>query len=144
MTRLATLKSQVEELARKNPSDYKRHPLSKLLASIAEARKDIYKNPLHRKFNLGKTLGEKYTHWRRAKELLPDRYRMFFRAHSPDRLIIICWINDTTTLRKHGSKTDVYRVFKRMLDSGLMPDDIKKLKEQAEDPTDATPSADGS
>jgi toxin YhaV len=142
MKRLAALKRQVEELVRKDPDGYKKHPLAKLLASIAEARKDIYKNPLHKKFNLGKTLGGEYTHWKRAKDLLPDRYRMFFRAHSPDRLIIICWINDNTTLRKQGSKTDVYRVFKKMLDSGLMPDDIKELKKQSEDPAGAPPPDD--
>jgi toxin YhaV len=83
---------------------------------------------------MGKTLGGKYTHWRRAKRLLPNRYRLFFRVHSPDQVIIIAWLNDGTTLRKKGDKKDVYEVFKHMLKVGDIANDIQELKKQAQKP----------
>ncbi len=59
---------------------------------------------------------------------MPDRYRLFFRfATTPNLLIIFVWLNDEDTLRKAGSKTDVYEAFKRKLARGVVPDSIDNL-----------------
>jgi toxin YhaV len=85
-------------------------------------------NPDHPDFRLGKTLGLEYTNWRRVKKGMPDRYRLFFRfASSPVRLIVYVWFNDQDTLRKAGSRTDVYEVFKRMLARGDVPSSMIDL-----------------
>ena len=66
--------------------------------------------------------------WRRVKKGMPDRYRLFFRfASKPVKLIVYVWFNDEDTLRKAGSKTDVYEVFKRMLSRGQVPGGVKEL-----------------
>ncbi|MCF8095427.1 MAG: type II toxin-antitoxin system YhaV family toxin [Desulfobacteraceae bacterium] len=132
--RFNELVTQVEALKKEDREGYKSHRATKLLKSILETIEDIAKNPFHEKFRLGKTLGTKYAHWRRAKNILPKRYRLFFRAHTPDRIVILGWINDETTLRKDGDKNDVYNVFKHMLDAGDVPNDIQALKKQAKDP----------
>jgi toxin YhaV len=77
---------------------------------------------------LGKTLGKEYSNWRRVKKGMPDRDRLFFRfASSPVQLIVYVWFNDEDTLRKAGSKTDVYEAFKRMLMRGEVPSSINVL-----------------
>jgi toxin YhaV len=37
------------------------------------------------------------------------------------------WVNDPTTLRAYGTKTDAYLVFKKMLESGRVPNDWDEL-----------------
>ena len=42
-------------------------------------------------------------------------------------MIVYAWFNDEDTLRKAGSKTDVYEAFKRMLARGVVPASIHAL-----------------
>ena len=42
-------------------------------------------------------------------------------------MIVYVWFDDEDTLRKAGSKTDVYAVFTRMLSRGQVPTGIKEL-----------------
>ena len=66
------------------------------------------------------------------KKGMPERYRLFFRfASKPVKLIVYVWFNDEDTLRKAGSKTDVYETFKRMLSRGTVPTDIDALLRDA-------------
>ncbi|MBB5716893.1 hypothetical protein FHS94_003765 [Sphingomonas aerophila] len=55
------------------------------------------------------------------------RFRLFFRYDSRAMVIIFAWVNDETTLRTYGSKSDAYAVFKGMLDKGNPPDDWAAL-----------------
>ena len=48
--------------------------------------------------------------------------------------IIIVWMNDEFSLRKEGSKTDVYTVFLKMLDNNKVPKDWKKLLKKSKIP----------
>lgn len=120
---LDELESTVSKLARQDPAGYKAHPKTRLLASVYKAITQLVPaDPDHPDFRLGKTLGPEYTNWRRVKKGMPDRYRLFFRfASSPVRLIVYVWFNDEDSLRKAGSRTDVYEVFKRMLARGEVP-----------------------
>lgn len=126
---LDELEQAVTKLAQQNPSAYKSHPKTRLLASVYKAVTQIVPaDPDHADFRLGKTLGTEYSNWRRVKKGMPDRYRLFFRfASRPVKLIVYVWFNDEDTLRKAGSRTDVYEVFKRMLSRGEVPSSINVL-----------------
>lgn len=130
--RFKELTTQVKLIAQKEPERYKTHSLTKLLAAIVRTiKKDIPEDPFHKKFRQGNKLGKEYKHWRRAKNELPPRYRLFFRAHSNDKSVILGWVNDEFTLRKEGDKNDVYNVFRQMLANGTVPNDIHSLIKQS-------------
>ena len=129
----------VAKLRDKKRDDYKKHPKTKLLASIQRAiRENVPANPDNKIFRLGKTLDAQYSHWRRVKHDMPPRYRMFFRFHSNvskkeyGRCIIFVWFNNEFTLRKAGSKTDVYNVFKSLLINKTIPDNWNELLNKSE------------
>ena len=123
----------VTKLAAEDPRGYKSHPKTKLLASVYRAvTRTVPDNPDHPDFRLGKTLGAEHANWRRVKKGMPDRYRLFFRfASKPVKLIVYVWFNDEDTLRKAGSKTDVYEAFRRMLTRGQVPTSITDLLHQS-------------
>lgn len=126
---LDELERVVTKLAAEDPRGYKSHPKTKLLASVYRAvTRTVPDNPDHPDFRLGKTLGAEHANWRRVKKGMPDRYRLFFRfASKPVKLIVYVWFNDEDTLRKAGSKTDVYEAFRRMLMRGHVPTSIAEL-----------------
>ena len=130
---LDELETQVAALARRNPAGYKSHPKTRLLTSVYKAiSQAVPANPDHADFRLGKALGTEYANWRRVKKGMPDRYRLFFRyASRPAKVIVYVWFNDEDTLRKAGSKTDVYEAFRRMLARGEVPDGIAALLKQS-------------
>ena len=130
---LDELESVVSKLAVDDPDGYKAHPTTKLLASVYRAITQLVPaNPDAPDFRLGKTLGSDNANWRRVKKGMPDRYRLFSRFTSnPVKVIVYVWFNDEDTLRKAGSKTDVYETFKRMLARGLVPNDINALLREA-------------
>ena len=132
---LDELEAVVTKLAAQDPAGYQTHPKTKLLASVYRAITELVPaNPDAPGFRLGKTLGADNTNWRRANKGMPDRYRLFFRfASSPVKVIVYVWFNDEDTLRKAGSKTDVYETFKRMLARGVVPRRIDDLLREASD-----------
>ena len=123
------LEADVTQLAASNPTGYKTHPKTRLLASVYRAITQLVPaNPDAADFRLGKTLGPNATHWRRVKKGMPERYRLFFRfTSSPVKIMVYVWFNDEHTLRKAGAKTDVYEVFKRMLSRGVVPSGVDEL-----------------
>ena len=130
---LDELEAVVTRLAAANPNEYKTDPKTKLLASIYRAITQLVPaNPDAPDFRLGKTLGGANAHWRRVKNGMPDRYRLFFRfASSPIKIIVYVWFNDDHSLRKAGSKTDVYETFRAMLARGVVPGNIGSLLQEA-------------
>ena len=123
------LVAEVARLAAANPDDYAGHPKTKLLARINKIILDeIPADPGHKNYRQGKALGVEYKNWFRAK-FLKNRFRLFFRYDSSAKAIIYCWINDENTLRKEGSRSDPYVVFKGMLESGRPPSDWADLAE---------------
>ena len=132
---LDELEALVSKLAADDPAGYKTHPKTKLLASVYRAITQLVPaNPDAPEFRLGKALGSDNTNWRRVKKGMPDRYRLFFRfASSPVKVIVYVWFDDEDSLRKAGSKTDVYETFKRMLARGSVPAGIDDLLREASD-----------
>ncbi len=117
---------EVESLKRKNPDLLKEHPKAKLLARLTKLiTEEIPANPNAPEYQQGNTLGKSQRHWRRAKFL--GRFRLFFRFSSSQKVIIYAWVNDEDTLRKAGSSTDPYEVFKKRLLAGDPPDSWEEL-----------------
>ncbi len=117
---LAPLEADVRRLAAERPDDWAGHPKAKLLRRITDLILDeIPRDPAANAYALGNTLGPAHRHWRRAKFM--QRFRLFFRFDSASRIIVYAWINDETTLRKAGSRTDPYAVFLRRLNAGDPP-----------------------
>lgn len=118
--------AEVEELKIKDSSGYESHVSTKFLSTINYIILTLVPNdPSSENFRQGKTLGNERKHWFRAK--FSKRFRLFFRYNSVQKTIIYAWVNDETTLRKAGDKTDVYQVFTKMLNKGNPPDSWDEL-----------------
>lgn len=110
-----------------DPNRYPTTAQAKLLAMLARLIfETIPADPTRQEYREGNTLGTSRKHWFRAK-FGNGRFRLFFRYDSRTKVIIYAWVNDETTLRTYGSKTDAYHVFKGMLDKGDPPDDWNAL-----------------
>ena len=75
------LKDEVESL--KNTSNYLSHPKAKLLKAIYKCTmEEIPKDPNNPCYRLGSKIRKKFKGYRRAKNYMPSRYRLFFRFDS--------------------------------------------------------------
>ena len=128
------LRAAVERARRADPQGWRGKADAKLLAMIRALVLDrIPRNPLEPEFRQGNTLGPAHRHWFRAK-FGGARFRLFFRADSRARVIVLAWVNDRDTLRKAGSSTDPYAVFAAMLAAGNPPNNWTALLAEAEAP----------
>lgn len=125
-----TLIEQVEKLKSKDPANYLKKNASKRLAAIARlAFEVIPRDPTLSDYRQGSTLGDDHKHWFRARFF--QQYRLFFRFDSASKIIVYSWVNDEKNKRAYGSKTDAYRVFEKMLNSGHPPDNWSQLLKEA-------------
>lgn len=125
------LANKAEKLKTKDPKNYHKKNATKRLAAIHKlAFKIIPKDPTLPEYRQGTTLGDNHKHWFRAKFF--HQYRLFFRFHSEAKIIVFAWVNDEKIKRAYDSKTDAYRVFEKMLNSGHPPDDWGQLLKEAE------------
>jgi toxin YhaV len=116
---LRKLAKQVEKLASRD-REYASHPAAKMLATILYYIEELIpRNPNSPDFRQGNTLGPGNRHWFRAK--FHGGYRLFYRYSSEQKTIVYAWVSDEKSLRKSGSKTDPYAVFRAMLESGDPP-----------------------
>jgi toxin YhaV len=124
-----SLKTQVEALRTKDPKGYVKKNATKRLAAIHRLIFELIPHdPTSSEFRQGSTLGDNNKHWFRAKFF--QQYRLFFRYHLESKVIVYVWVNDDKNKRVYGSKTDVYKVFEKMLTSGNPPeewDDLLKV-----------------
>jgi len=101
---------------------------AKLLGHLLDlAFVKIPRDPGSAAYRRGGTLAGR-RHWFRGKTG-GGRYRLFYRYDSKARIILYAWVNDEDSLRTHGSRTDAYAVFAKMLDSGNPPDTGEDLVE---------------
>src|SRR5580692_1581881 len=123
---LERLTKRVEKLAVADPDGYVSHPATKMLATINHYVTDaIPRDPNSPEFRQGNTLGPDNRHWFRAK--FHGRYRLFYRFSTGQKVIVYAWVNDEGSVRKSGSRTDPYVVFKAMLESGEPPGSFQEL-----------------
>ncbi len=55
---------------------------------------------------------------------LPARYRLFWVGSHQAKAIVFLYLNDQTTLRKAGSKSDPYYVFRGLIARGEIGQDF--------------------
>lgn len=133
LDQLEKLTDAVEALKAKKPDEYQSNASTKLLAALSKlVFQTIPADPAATVYRQGSTLGEAHKHWFRAK-FGKGRFRLFFRYDATAKIIIFAWVNDETTLRTYGAKTDAYKVFKGMLEDGHPPDDWGALRKAAFD-----------
>lgn len=126
------LKARVEALKGKYPLEYKKKNATKRLAAIHKLAFEIIpQEPNKADYRQGKSLGKNNKHWFRAKFF--QQYRLFFRYHLEAKVIVYVWVNDEGNKRAYESKTDAYKVFTKMLNSGNPPDDWNDLLNAAKE-----------
>jgi toxin YhaV len=128
LDQLEAMIATVEKARKKDPRGYKRKRAAKLLAAVLKvAFEDIPSDPTRDAYRQGRTLGDEYRHWFRAKFL--QQFRLFFRYHqsAETKVIVLAWVNDDTTLRAYESPSDAYAVFRKMLNRGNPPDSWSDL-----------------
>ena len=134
MDQLEKLSIAVAQSRLKQPDTWQASANAKLLAALRHLIfNKVPEDPTRAEYRQGGTLGSARKHWFRAK-FGGGRFRLFFRYSSTANVIIYAWVNDETTLRTYGSKTDAYAVFRKMLDGGNPPDTWETLLAQAEMP----------
>lgn len=131
ISQLDELTNKVERLRQKYPHDYQKKNATKRLAAINKLAFEIIpQDPTRKEYRQGNTLGSEYKHWFRAKFF--QQYRLFFRYHQQQKIIVYAWVNDEKSKRAYESKTDAYRVFKKMLESGNPPNSWEILLDEAQ------------
>ena len=131
LDQLEKLTMAVEKARAKDPEGWSFTANAKVLAAVRSLMfETVPSDPSRPEYRQGSTLGSARKHWFRAK-FGNGRFRLFFRYDSRSKVIIFAWVNDESTLRTYGSKTDAYAVFKGMLDKGDPPDDWAALLEAA-------------
>lgn len=124
------LVKRVERLKAKDSKAYKQKNCTKRLTAIAKlAFKIIPEDPTRQEYRQSGTLGADRKHWFRAK--FYQQYRLFFRFHATQRIIVYAWVNDEDSKRAYESSHDAYRMFGKMLDSGNPPEDWDSLLKKA-------------
>lgn len=131
LDQLEALVEAVDAARAKDPLGYtKRNDTKRLAAILKLAFEEIPQDPARTAYRQGDTLGEQNKHWFRAKFF--QQYRLFFRYSTSHRTIVLAWVNDEKTKRAYGARTDAYKVFGKMLESGNPPDDWDELMRNAE------------
>jgi toxin YhaV len=126
------LRNEVDRLSKVDPQGYRAHPTTIFLRDVRDiVLTEVPADPSHERYQQGNTLGKKYRHWRRAK--FRSRFRLFFRYSSSQKIIIYVWLNNENSLRKEGGKTDVYTVFRAMLERKRPPTDWNDLLAECEE-----------
>lgn len=133
LDQLDRLVGAVERSRAKDPRGWRKSANAKLLAALRQlVFETIPQDPTRAEYRQGGTLGDARKHWFRAK-FGNGRFRLFFRYSTSAKVIIFAWVNDATTLRTYGAKSDAYTVFRKMLDKGNPPDSWEALLEAAND-----------
>jgi toxin YhaV len=127
LDQLEKLTAAVERARAKDPRGWRKSANAKLLAALRQlVFETIPQDPSRSEYRQGGTLGDDREHWFRAK-FGAGRFRLFFRYSTKAKIIVFAWVNDETTLRTYGAKSDAYAVFRKMLDKGNPPDSWESL-----------------
>ena len=127
LDQMARLRAAVERDRKEDPASYQNKSNAKLLNAIRTiVTERVPQNPNDKRYRLGGSLGSNHKHWFREK-FGNGRFRLFFRFDTKTKIILYGWVNDETTLRTYGSKSDAYAVFTSMLRDGNPPDHWDRL-----------------
>jgi len=123
--RYVALRDDVRRLRTELDADaYVQHPTVKLFAALRRLITEIVpQDPNAPAYMLRGSLAQ----YRRAKgKGLPPRYRLFWIFSTQAKAIVFLYINDETTLRKEGAKSDPYAVFERLVARGEIGVDFEE------------------
>ncbi len=130
LDQVEALIAKVEALKAKDPGNYKQKNSTKRMAAIARLALEIIpEDPTRPEYRQGRTLGDERKHWFRA--IFFQQYRLFFRFHAAQKIIVYASVNDDDSKRAYESSDDAYRVFRKMLERGRPPDDWALLLKEA-------------
>ena len=117
---LRKLHDAVQRAQRSDPAGFASNANVKLFHALSWLMLEvILQDPSRDEYRQGSTLGPRYRHWRRAR--IGRRFRLFFRYDARAKVVVYAWVNDRSTLRFSGSRTDPYTVFVRMLTRDIRP-----------------------
>lgn len=123
---LHKLQAASQRAQAQDPQGFESNANFKLFNALSQLMLEtVPSDPNREEYRQGNTMGAAFRHWRRAK--IGRRFRLFFRFDSKTKIIIFAWVNDESTLRSSGSKSDPYAVFQKMLQRGHPPDDWTAL-----------------
>jgi len=124
-TRIKEIRERVVVLKSRLPkNEFIKHDLVKFAKRLREADKNtIPSDPAHPDYRLSGEL-KKFKRYKKGLR----RYRLFFCYSDSPPIIVYLYLNDDRTLRKEGSKTDAYEVFKKLVSQ-------KKVSSNPGDPT---------
>jgi toxin YhaV len=123
---LQKLHAAAQRAEQNEPEGFESNANVKLFRGLSQLMLEtVPTDPARDEYRQGNTLGPAHRHWRRAK--IGRRFRLFFRYDSKAKVIVYAWVNDETTLRSSGSKSDPYAVCEKMLGRGNPPDDWNAL-----------------
>ena len=126
LDQLERLIAEVDARKVKDPARWKFKYHAKQLAAIRKlVTRDVPADPASPAFRQGGTLGKARKHWFRVK--FRQQYRLFFRYDADAKAIVFAWVNDESTKRAYGARTDAYATFRSMLEGGNPPDDFDAL-----------------
>lgn len=126
----STLLREVQKIKKRDGAAFTKHKTVKLFKALHTLAFDVIpQDPASPAYLQGNTLGPDFRAWRRAK--VSQQHRLFFRFDSKAKIIIYVWVNDESTLRSYGKKSDAYRTFEKKLNSGHPPTDWLDLLEEA-------------
>lgn len=92
LAQIEALVRQVETLKQKDSAGYVKKNASKRLAAITQLAFDVIpQDPTRPEYRQGGTLGDDHKHWFRAKFF--QQYRLFFRYHAPNKVIVYVHIS---------------------------------------------------
>ncbi|MDZ4253530.1 MAG: type II toxin-antitoxin system YhaV family toxin [Sulfuritalea sp.] len=130
LDQVEALIAKVVGLKAKDAKTWRQKNSSKRLAAITKLVLEVIpQDPARPEYRQGGSLGDDRKHWCRAK--FYQQYRLFFRFHAAQRVIVYAWVNDEDSKRAHESGDDAYRVFRKMLDGGNPPEDWDGLLKEA-------------
>ena len=122
--RYTVLRNEARRLKRRlPPEEFRQHPLVKLVAAVHRLVTAIVPaDPNAPEFRLRGDLAK----FRRARGRgLPPRYRMFWVFSAEAQAVIFLYLNDESTLRKEGASSDLYEVFRGLVQRGEISQDFE-------------------
>ena len=100
----------VQGAQRNDPTGFASSANVKLIHALGRRMLEVIpQHPSHDEYLQGSALGPRYRHWRRAT--IGRRFPLIFRYDGRAKVIVNAWVNDRSTMRSQGSRTDPCAVF---------------------------------
>jgi toxin YhaV len=116
---------RLDVIAQQHPESYHTTEYARFFRRLRDRMDDALFDPEKKEYHLGDTSVQGLDAWRRIKDGMPERNRLFFQFSAQDRQVVFAWLTDA--LRRKGDHNDVYQVFQRMIKRNNIPNNIADL-----------------